>query len=113
MLTIDQLSVFVSFVNELLSFWDCHLTAYTSSWEYIIDPIMVYDFGFNTLMPINCGLHVVSWVRCGTWLYRFPIFAVFLTSLSQIVVVDGHGLYTALHFDVKAKENQDKGPLLY
>ena len=23
--------------------------------------------------------HVVSWVRCCTWLYRFPIFAVFLT----------------------------------
>ena len=25
--------------------------------------------------------HVVSWVRCGTWLYRFLIFAVFLTSI--------------------------------
>ena len=23
--------------------------------------------------------HVVSWVRCGTWLYRFLIFASFLT----------------------------------
>ena len=23
--------------------------------------------------------HVVSWVRCGTWLYRFLIFAAFLT----------------------------------
>ena len=23
--------------------------------------------------------HVVSWVRCGSWLYRFLIFAVFLT----------------------------------
>ena len=23
--------------------------------------------------------HVVSWVRCGTWLYRFLIFATFLT----------------------------------
>ena len=23
--------------------------------------------------------HVVSWVRCGTWLYRFLIFAIFLT----------------------------------
>ena len=23
--------------------------------------------------------HVVSWVRCGTWLYRFLIFALFLT----------------------------------
>ena len=25
--------------------------------------------------------HVVSWVRCGTWLYRFLIFGVFLTAI--------------------------------
>ena len=29
-------------------------------------------------------------------------------SLSERVVVDGHGCHTALHFGVKAKENQDK-----
>ena len=27
--------------------------------------------------------HVVSWVRCGTWLYRFLIFAFFLTFTNQ------------------------------
>ena len=29
------------------------------------------------------------------------------------VIVDGHGCHTALHFGVKAKENQDKVPTLY
>ena len=31
-------------------------------------------------------------------------------SLSERVIVDGHGCHTALHFGVKAKENQDKVP---
>ena len=34
-------------------------------------------------------------------------------SLSERVIVDGHGCHTALHFDVKAKETQDKVPTLY
>ena len=34
-------------------------------------------------------------------------------SLSERVNVDGHGCHTALHFGVKAKENQDKVPTLY
>ena len=34
-------------------------------------------------------------------------------ALSERVVVDGHGCHTALHFDVKAKENQDSVPTLY
>ena len=34
-------------------------------------------------------------------------------SLSERVIVDGHGCHTALHFGVKAKENQDKVPPLY
>ena len=29
-------------------------------------------------------------------------------SLSERVILDGHGCHTALHFDVKAKENQEK-----
>ena len=29
------------------------------------------------------------------------------------MIVEGHGCHTALHFDVKAKENQDKVPTLY
>ena len=34
-------------------------------------------------------------------------------SLREKVIVDGHGCHTALHFGVKAKENQDKVPTLY
>ena len=34
-------------------------------------------------------------------------------SLSERVIVDGHDCHTALHFGVKAKENQDKVPTLY
>ena len=34
-------------------------------------------------------------------------------SLSERVVVDVHCCHTALHFGVKAKENQDKIPTLY
>ena len=34
-------------------------------------------------------------------------------ALSERVIVDGHGCHTALHFGVKAKENQDKVPTLY
>ena len=34
-------------------------------------------------------------------------------SLSEKVIIDGHGCHTALHFGVKAKENQDKVPTLY
>ena len=34
-------------------------------------------------------------------------------SLSERVIVDGHGCHTTLHFGVKAKENQDKGPTVY
>ena len=34
-------------------------------------------------------------------------------SLSERVIVDGHGCHTALNFGVKAKENQDRVPTLY
>ena len=34
-------------------------------------------------------------------------------SLSESVIVDGHGCHTAQHFGVKAKENQNKVPTLY
>ena len=34
-------------------------------------------------------------------------------SLSERVIVDGHGCHTALPFGVKAKEKQDKNPTLY
>ena len=34
-------------------------------------------------------------------------------SLSERAIVDGHGCHTALHFAVKAQENQDKVPMVY
>ena len=34
-------------------------------------------------------------------------------SVSKRVIVDGHGCHSALHFGVKAKENEDKVPTLY
>ena len=34
-------------------------------------------------------------------------------SLSERVIVDGHGCHTALYFGVRTKENQDKVPMLY
>ena len=34
-------------------------------------------------------------------------------TLSERVIVDGHGCHTAIQFGVKAKENQDKVPTLY
>ena len=36
-----------------------------------------------------------------------------MIALSERVIVDGLGCHTALHFGVKAKENQDKVPTLY
>ena len=41
-----------------------------------------------------------------TYAYKMP-------SLSERVIVNGHGCHTALQFGVKAKENQDKVPTLY
>ena len=36
-----------------------------------------------------------------------------INSLSERVVVDGHGCHTTLHFGAKDNENQDKVPKLY
>ena len=44
------------------------------------------------LLALVCGVYcevvtfpLVSWVRCGTWLYRFLIFAPLLTLLSSLI----------------------------
>ena len=34
-------------------------------------------------------------------------------SLTEKIIVDGHGCHTALNVGVEAKENQDKVPMLY
>ena len=49
---------------------------------------------FIVLMLLS---HVVSWVRCGTWLYRFLIFAVFLTLLTLLQLIVGNGVPVAAH----------------
>ena len=44
-------------------------------------PFQNFAFVFSFVMP-NCELvtfSLVSWVRCGAWLYRFLIFALFLS----------------------------------
>ena len=41
------------------------------------------------------------------------LLCVYIPCLSERVIVNGHGCHTALHFGVKAKENQDKVPTLY
>ena len=51
------------------------------------------------LLSLVCGVcefvtfPLVSWVRCVTWLYRFLIFAPFLTFTSYIFQVREHGLF--------------------
>ena len=64
-------------------------------------------------------LHIVkSTPNSQTWKRRsFMIFDTnaykLQPSLSERVIFDGHGCHTALHFGVKAKENQDKVLTLY
>ena len=55
--------------------------------------IVLYQYSYRELVDTNA--------------YRLQ------PSLSERVIVDGHGCHTALHFGVKAKENQDKVPTLY
>ena len=42
--------------------------------------------------------HVVPWVRCGTRLYRFPIFAVFLTFTRTLSMQDLTGIFEMTYF---------------
>ena len=37
--------------------------------------------------------HVVSWVRCGTWFYRFLIFATFLTLITPCYLYPRYEVY--------------------
>ena len=44
---------------------------------------------------------LVSWVRCGTWLYRFLIFAPLLTLISSLIAHRRVGLQTLWWFRLK------------
>ena len=60
------------------------------------------DFTYILIISVICERELVD-----TNAYKLQ------PSLSERVIVDGHGCHTALHFGVKAKENQDKVPTLY
>ena len=65
-----------SFVDHLCywhAFASVHCGLVGTCWERIDLLALVCELRFLSLC------HVVSWVRCGTWLYRFLIFATFLT----------------------------------
>ena len=60
------------------------------------------------LLALVCGVFcefvtfpLVSWVRCGTWLYRFLIFAPLLTCIKFKFCVPAKGIWqTAFHEDL-------------
>ena len=41
------------------------------------------------------------------------LFVIPFKLICNIMVIDGHGWHTALHFEEKSKENQDKVPTWY
>ena len=43
-------------------------------------------------------LYVVSWVRCGTWLYPFLIFAAFPTYFSAYRIVEHYNVHEYFFF---------------
>ena len=64
-------------------------------------------FMWVVFYKVFCKLHLLQSTTCQIWAIPDK------TGLSERVIVDGHGCHTALHFGVKAKENQDKVPTLY
>ena len=59
-----------------------------------------YQYYCSNICPFKCEL-------VDTNAYKLQ------PSLSERVIVDGHGCHTALHLGVKVKENQDKVPTLH
>ena len=73
--------IFVSCNSHALSSFHCCLVV--SCWkraDYTTWLLLVMFIVFLLLY------HVVSWVRCGALLYRFLIFAVFLTLIIRVVL---------------------------
>ena len=69
--TCGSLVFFVSCVSH--AFESVHCCLVVTCWEKADLLALVVMFIVFLLLS-----HVVSWVRCGTWLYHFLIFAVFL-----------------------------------
>ena len=69
------------------------LSIVVSNCEFVTFPLVswvrcgswLYRFLIFTSLLTLSLYHVVSWVRCGTWFYRFLIFATFLTSKMFLV----------------------------
>ena len=57
------------------NFESVHCSRVVNCWERA-DLLAIVGDGFFVLLLL---FHVVSWVSCGYWLYRFLIFASFLT----------------------------------
>ena len=74
---------FVSCVSHAFASVHCGLVV--TCWERADLLALVGDVYCILLLS-----HVVSWVRCGTWLYRFLILAIFLTLISIKYLDQGH-----------------------
>ena len=66
--------------------------------------LMVTCWERADLLALVCGVYcefvtfpLVSWVRCGTWLYRFQIFAPLLTLLVGVAVLHSVCSLAVLH----------------
>ena len=74
--------------------------------NYVLVPA---DKAANNVV-VDCRLYYINTLKrelVDTNAYKLQ------SSLSERVIIDGHGCYTALHFGVKVKDNQDKVPALY
>ena len=70
-MTITYLSIVFASLNNLIAFVQLKHEIYR---DLLTSRPLLVMFAVFLLLS-----HVVSWVRCGTWLYRFLIFASFLT----------------------------------
>ena len=115
-------STFFLIIDTLISFYshNTHILPPKpkSSFRHLKGGIL--DFHINyVLVPAHNAFNSVAVVW---WLYYIDTLKRELidtnaykmqASLSERVVVDGHGCHTALHFGVKAEENQDKVPTVH
>ena len=73
--------------------------------NYVLIPSDKAAYNVVVVRRLNC-INTLKRELVDTNVYKLQ------PSLSERVVVDGLGCHTALHFGVKAKENQDKVPTL-
>ena len=79
------------FCGSFVLFMSCVCNAFTSVHCCLVVTCWERADLLALVCDVYCVLilsHVVSWVRCGTWLYRFLIFAVFLTLFYAVILLD-------------------------